>query len=44
LGISGLKYACDFNGYYGGRPRAPLLALIAEEKAEVEGLLEEIRN
>ncbi len=20
LGISGIKYACDFNGYYGGRP------------------------
>ena len=24
LGISGLKYACDFNGYYGGR--APRLS------------------
>ena len=44
LGIPGVKYACDFNGYYGGRPRAPLLALTAEEKAEVEGLLVEIRN
>ena len=44
LGISGLKYACDFNGYYGGRPRAPLLALTAEEKAEVEGLLAGMRN
>jgi dihydrodipicolinate synthase/N-acetylneuraminate lyase len=44
LGISGLKYACDFNGYYGGRPRAPLLPLTAEEKTEIEGLLEGIRN
>ena len=44
LGISGVKYACDFNGYYGGRARAPLLALTAEEKAEIEGLLAEIRN
>lgn len=44
LGISGVKYACDFNGFYGGHPRAPLLSLTAEEKAEVERLLAEIRN
>jgi dihydrodipicolinate synthase/N-acetylneuraminate lyase len=44
LGISGVKYACDFNGYYGGHSRAPLLDLTAEEKAEVESLLAEIRN
>ena len=44
LGIAGMKYACDFNGYFGGRARAPLLALKAEEKAEIEGLLAEIRN
>lgn len=44
LGISGIKYACDFNGYYGGRPRSPLLPLSAEEKTEVEKLLEHIRN
>jgi dihydrodipicolinate synthase/N-acetylneuraminate lyase len=44
LGISGVKYACDFNGYYGGRARAPLLALTAEEKAEIEVLLAEVRN
>jgi dihydrodipicolinate synthase/N-acetylneuraminate lyase len=44
LGISGVKYGCDFNGYYGGHSRAPLLDLTAEEKAEVEGLLAEIRN
>ncbi len=44
LGISGLKYACDFNGYYGGRPRSPLLPLTADEKNEVEGLLAGIRN
>src|SRR6185437_17171647 len=23
LGIAGVKYACDFNGFYGGRARAP---------------------
>jgi dihydrodipicolinate synthase/N-acetylneuraminate lyase len=44
LGISGVKYACDFNGYFGGRSRAPLLAVTAEEKAEIERLLAEIRN
>jgi dihydrodipicolinate synthase/N-acetylneuraminate lyase len=44
LGISGIKYACDFNGYYGGRARAPLLPVTAAEKAEIEGLLAGIRN
>jgi len=44
LGIAGIKYGCDFNGYYGGRARAPLLGLTAEEKAEVEQLLAPIRN
>jgi dihydrodipicolinate synthase/N-acetylneuraminate lyase len=44
LGISAIKYACDFNGYYGGRARLPLLGLTASEKSEVEALLGEIRN
>jgi dihydrodipicolinate synthase/N-acetylneuraminate lyase len=44
LGISGVKYACDFNGYYGGRARAPLLPVTAAEKTEIESLLAEIRN
>ncbi|MGA9060702.1 MAG: dihydrodipicolinate synthase family protein [Terracidiphilus sp.] len=44
LGLAGIKYACDFNGYYGGRPRAPLLPLSAGERAEVEQLLAEVRN
>jgi dihydrodipicolinate synthase/N-acetylneuraminate lyase len=44
LGIAGVKYACDFNGYYGGRARAPLLPLTAAEKTEVEALLAGIRN
>ena len=44
LGIPGMKYACDFNGFYGGRPRAPQLGLSAAEKAEVERLLAEVRN
>jgi dihydrodipicolinate synthase/N-acetylneuraminate lyase len=44
LGIPGIKYACDFNGYYGGHTRSPLPGLSAEEKAEVELLLAGIRN
>ncbi len=44
LGIAGVKYACDFNGYYGGRARAPLLPLTAAEKTEIDGLLAGIRN
>ncbi|MGP8253699.1 MAG: dihydrodipicolinate synthase family protein [Terracidiphilus sp.] len=44
LGIPGIKYACDFNGFYGGRTRSPLLGLNAEERSEVESLLAGIRN
>lgn len=44
MGIAGVKYACDFNGYYGGYPRQPLLPLTSEQKAAVEELLAEIRN
>ncbi len=44
LGMSGVKYACDFNGYYGGHTRAPLLPVTGAEKAEIEALLAGIRN
>jgi 4-hydroxy-2-oxoglutarate aldolase len=44
LSVSGLKYAMDFNGYYGGPPRLPLLPLTSELKSEVERLLADIRN
>ncbi len=44
LGIAGIKYACDFNGYYGGQARSPLLPPTAEVRTEIEGLLAEIRN
>jgi len=43
-GVGGVKYAMDFNGYYGGPPRLPLLPLTADGKAEIEGLLSGIRN
>jgi dihydrodipicolinate synthase/N-acetylneuraminate lyase len=44
LGIPGIKYACDLNGYYGGSPRMPLLPLTAEVKAEVAEIMAGIRN
>jgi dihydrodipicolinate synthase/N-acetylneuraminate lyase len=43
-GIAGIKYAMDLNGYYGGPVRLPLLPLTAEQKAEVERLMGNIRN
>jgi len=44
LGIPGIKYAMDLNGYYGGPSRLPLLPLTAEQKAEVERLMADIHN
>lgn len=44
LGISGVKHACDFNGYYGGHARLPLLPVSGEQKREIESLLAGIRS
>jgi 4-hydroxy-2-oxoglutarate aldolase len=44
LGIPGIKYACDLNGYYGGRPRIPLLPLDAEQQAEIAQVMADVRN
>jgi len=44
MGVPGVKYAMDFNGYFGGVPRSPLLPLTAEFKSEIESLLANIRN
>ncbi len=44
LGIPGLKYAMDLNGYYGGPSRLPFLPLTGAQKAEVERLMENVRN
>jgi dihydrodipicolinate synthase/N-acetylneuraminate lyase len=44
LGIAGVKYACDLNGYYGGRPRLPLLPLTGEQQTEVARLMQDLRN
>jgi 4-hydroxy-2-oxoglutarate aldolase len=44
LGIPGVKYGMDFNGYFGGPARLPLLPLTGEAKGEVESLLADVRN
>jgi 4-hydroxy-2-oxoglutarate aldolase len=44
LSVAGVKYAMDFNGYFGGTVRLPLLPLTADKKSEIEQLLASIRN
>jgi 4-hydroxy-2-oxoglutarate aldolase len=44
MGIPGVKYALDLNGYYGGRPRMPLLPLTGDEQRLVDELMADIRN
>ena len=44
MGIPGVKYALDLNGYYGGRPRMPLLPLTGDEQRQVDELMADIRN
>ena len=36
MGIPAVKYAMDFNGYYGGPCRLPLLPLTATQKSQIE--------
>ena len=42
--VAAVKYGCDWNGYFGGRPRLPLLALDADARAKVEAVLGGLRN
>jgi dihydrodipicolinate synthase/N-acetylneuraminate lyase len=44
LGIPGVKHGMDFNGYFGGPTRLPLLPLTGEAKGEIERLLADVRN
>jgi len=44
LGVSGIKYGCDLNGYFGGRPRLPVLPLTGAEREEMEQMMAGIRN
>ena len=36
LGVPGVKYAMDLNGYYGGPSRLPFLPLTGDQKSEIE--------
>jgi dihydrodipicolinate synthase/N-acetylneuraminate lyase len=44
LGVAGIKFGCDLNGYFGGGPRLPLLPLTGAERAEIEALMQGLRN
>jgi dihydrodipicolinate synthase/N-acetylneuraminate lyase len=44
LGIAGVKYASDLNGFYGGNPRLPLLPLTATQRQEVERLIVDLKS
>ncbi len=43
-GIASLKYGCDLNAYFGGRPRLPLLPLRDGERGAVEDVLAGLKN
>ncbi len=44
LGVPGVKYAMDLNGYYGGPTRLPFLPLSGEQKVEIEKLMAGIKS
>jgi 4-hydroxy-2-oxoglutarate aldolase len=44
LGVPGLRYGCDLNGYFGGRPRLPLLPLSGEARERVDAVMKGIRS
>ncbi|MDQ7793986.1 MAG: dihydrodipicolinate synthase family protein [bacterium] len=41
-GVAGLKAALDLTGYYGGRPRRPLVPLGDQEREQLRGMLEKV--
>lgn len=43
-GIPGLKYAMDFNGFYGGPPRLPLIPLSRAAQLEIETAFHNLRG
>jgi len=44
LGVPGVKYSMDLNGYYGGPSRLPFLPLSGDQKAEIEKLMDGIKS
>lgn len=43
-GVSGLKYAMDLMGYYGGPPRLPLVPPTTEAKHDIEQAFDKLRG
>jgi dihydrodipicolinate synthase/N-acetylneuraminate lyase len=44
LGVPGVKYSMDLNGYYGGPSRLPFLPLSGEQKTEIERLMAGLKS
>jgi 4-hydroxy-2-oxoglutarate aldolase len=44
LGVPGVKYSMDLNGYYGGPARLPFLPLNADQKSEIDKLMAGIKS
>jgi 4-hydroxy-2-oxoglutarate aldolase len=44
LGVPGVKYSMDVNGYYGGPARLPFLPLNADQKSEIDKLMAGIKS
>lgn len=44
LGVAGIKFGCDLNGYFGGQPRLPRLPLTGENRLEIETILKPLRG
>lgn len=44
IGVAGIKFGCDLNGYFGGLPRLPLLPPNGEDRTQIESLLQGLRN
>jgi 4-hydroxy-2-oxoglutarate aldolase len=44
LGVPGVKYAMDLNGYYGGPARLPFLPLSGDQKLEIGKLMAGIKS
>ncbi len=43
-GVPGLKYAMDFNGYYGGPPRLPMITVPRPAQIEIEAAFHGLRG
>jgi 4-hydroxy-2-oxoglutarate aldolase len=44
FGVPGLKHAMDLNGYYGGPPRLPWVALSPAEKLQVQAAFSDLKT